>query len=171
MIDTKISLSNPVIMRLEPEWFKMGYYVYVVLIRFKGRKYYYIGMTGDRKHITARSPFYRMGGHFMLGKSTQNQIIKGIESKLKFNVKEDSNILCEMNFTYYAWLIKDFMKNISKEDHGNNRTIAEKIESGLIEKCKVSFGEDYVFNNKGSRKNMNDYDDEVIQIFNQLNAQ
>lgn len=75
-------IPEPIIMELNPDWFKSGYYVYVVTIHYKRKKYFYVGMTGDRHHITARSSFYRMNGHFIRGKSTQNQIVQEIENKL-----------------------------------------------------------------------------------------
>lgn len=155
-------------MKLQPEWFRNGYYVYVVVVEYQEKKYYYVGMTGDRKHFTARSPFYRMGGHFMLGKSTQNQIIKGIEKKFDVIVKDDSNILCDMDISYYAWLINEYNR-ADEAKHHEYRTIGEKIESALIAACKKQFGEDYLFNSKPSRKNFAAYQETAEQILAQLN--
>ncbi len=168
MNNTLLEIGAPVTMKLQQDWFRPGYYVYIVLVKHNEKRYHYIGMTGDRKHLVARSPFYRMGGHFMLGKSTQNQVIKGIEEKLGINVKEDSSLLCDMDFTYYAWMIKPYDKNIQKEEHAIKRTIAEKIEAGLISKCKVEFGLENVFNKRGSRKDSREYVNEVEAIFKQL---
>jgi hypothetical protein len=155
-------------MKLQPEWFQNGYYVYVVVLTYKRKNYFYIGMTGDRKHTVARSPFYRMGGHFMLGTSTQNQIIKGIENKLGIVVKDDSDILCKMNITYYAWLINPYFKNISKEEHHRKRDIGEKIESALIVQCKAAFSEENVFNKTLSRKDFVGYELYASKILEQL---
>jgi len=164
MINEKVKIGKPEVIELKPEWFRMGYYVYVVLIQYKRKKYYYIGMTGDRKHHTARSPFYRMGGHFSLGKSTQNQIIKGIIKSLKLNVKENPNLLCGIRFTYYTWLVKPFDNKVLPEKHKENRELAERIESGLMRKFKVLFGDEFVFNKHESRKVITGVEKQVEQI-------
>lgn len=40
------------------EWFKSGYYVYVLSISHMEKgMFYYIGQTGDRKHIAAHHLF------------------------------------------------------------------------------------------------------------------
>ncbi len=150
-------IPEPVIIDLKPEWFKMGYYVYVVAMKFKKENYFYIGMTGDRKHKTARSPFYRMSGHFsLLESSTQNQVIKGI--RRNFEVGTDiEKILGEMKFTYYAYMITPFDK-ADTSNHDANRKHAESIESSLIHKMKDGFGSQFVFNKNQSTKNFNKVD-------------
>lgn len=168
MNENTMAIGAPVTIKLEPEWFKSGYYVYVVVIKYEENNYYYIGMTGDRNHIVARSPFYRMSGHFMLGQSTQNQIIKGIERKLEINVKEDSDLLCQMNIVYYAWLINPYEKDISEKEHHSKRNIGEKIESALIAKCIDEFKEKYIFNENLSQKDFSGYERYAAQILEQL---
>jgi hypothetical protein len=168
MSNHNIALSSPVVMKLQPEWFQNGYYVYVVVINHREKRYYYIGMTGDRKHLVARSPFYRMSGHFMLSKSTQNQIIKGIKNILGIDIKVNTDMLCEMNIAYYAWLIKPFIKQPSESDHHTNREIGEKIESALIKKCQKVFREENVFNKNLSQKKFEEYQVYAEEIFQQL---
>ncbi len=57
--------------------------VYVIEIISHGRRYFYVGQTGDRKYTTARPPFRRLMGHFEdTGKSTQNQIYRYIATDL-----------------------------------------------------------------------------------------
>lgn len=167
MSDLTIELKAPVIIHLQPEWFQNGYYVYVVTIKFNDEIYYYIGMTGDRNHTVARSPFYRMSGHFSTRKSTENQIVKGIERTFGASVKDD-NVLTKMSFTYYSWMIQPFHKDIDKMKHHENRVAAEKIESGLIVKCRNGFGTERVFNHQLSRKDFTGFETEVGQMFEQL---
>ena len=163
-----VKYGKPVIMELQPGWFQMGYYVYVVLIRYKGKRYYYIGMTGDRNHLTARSPFYRMSGHFIIGNSTQNQTIRGIEAKIGIKVKDNYQALCDMKFTYYSWMVRPFQQGVDKEIHQSNRVFTEKIESGLIKKCLHEFGSEYVFNSKQSRKEIGGAENDINQLFKQI---
>jgi len=152
---SNLSFSDPIEICLKPEWFKMGYYVYVVVIKSKGGMYFYVGMTGDRKHKIARSPFYRMSGHFMLGKSTQNQIIKGLKNFQKKKITSDS--LCKMEFTYYNYLIHSYKENIKEKTHHKCRRDAEIIESYLIDKLKAEFGKSNVFNKYKSAKETGKY--------------
>lgn len=64
---------------LEGQVFRRQYLVYVIEIISNGRRYFYVGQTGDRKYTTARPPFRRLMGHFEdTGKSTQNQIYRYI---------------------------------------------------------------------------------------------
>lgn len=108
-------------------------------------------MTGDRKYKTARSPFYRMAGHFnQLESSTQNQVIKGLKNKL--DIKDVENALPNMRFTYYSYLIDSFDKNDTSTHH-EKRKKAEEIESFIINKMRAKFKDEFVFNAKVSRKN------------------
>ena len=144
-------ISDPTIIELKPEWFRMGYYVYIVVIVYKNKRYYYVGMTGDRKHKVARSPFYRMGGHFsQLKSSTQNQIIRGLKSKV--GIQNVEQALTEIKFTYYSYLIEPFDRT-DITLHSEKRKRTEQIESYLIGKMKATFQEAFVFNkNKSVRE-------------------
>ncbi len=156
-------IPEPTEIKLKPEWFKMGYYVYVVVIDYKNEKHFYVGMTGDKAYPTARSPFYRMSGHFSLAdSSTQNQIIKGLKNKFNIDKKMLDKALQEMQITYYAWLLNEFDED---DHHGHRlkRICAEKTESALIQKMKKSYP-DKVFNDGISIK---DYE-EVNGIAEQL---
>lgn len=139
-------IGDPTIIELKPEWFKPGYYVYIVVMAYKRSKYYYVGMTGDRKFTTARSPFYRMSGHFVqIKSSTQNQVIKGIREK--FGNKNIDKILVQSTFTYYCYLIDEFIDG-QKDLHKSKRKRAEKVESWLIKQFWERFNSN-VFNKKG----------------------
>lgn len=153
-------------MKLDPLWFVMGYYVYVVVMKYEGSNRFYIGMIGDRKHLTARSPFYRMTGHFMLGGSTQNQIIKGIKAHLNIAEVTDK-VLCQIQFIYYAWLLQDFIKG-DFVMHPVKRSFAEKVESCLIDKMRVAFGRLCIFNGKGGLRKSESVSDVAEEIFTDL---
>ncbi len=159
-----VLISEPTIIELQPEWFKMGYYVYIVVIEHKKKRYFYVGMTGDRKYETARSPFYRMGGHFsQIKSSTQNQIIKGMKNKLA--IEDVESALTEMRFTYYSYLIESFDRKDTSTHHAKSKK-AEQIESFVINKLKEEFTDEFVFNKKVSRNNY----EEAVYISNQLFA-
>ena len=156
-------ISEPTIIELKPEWFKVGYYVYIVVIEYRNNNYYYVGMTGDRKYETARSPFYRMGGHLsQLQSSTQNQIIKGLKEKL--HIQDIETALTEMTLTYYCYLIDSFFKGDLKV-HITKRIRAEKIESYVIKKMRMQFKEEFIFNKQLSAKSYEEVKDIAEQLY------
>lgn len=55
-----------------------GDYIIFIKDASKNPIYFYVGQTGDAKHISARSSFYRIAAHLSYTKSTQNQIFKAI---------------------------------------------------------------------------------------------
>lgn len=149
---TEALTVEPIIIDLNPEWFKPGYYVYIVRAHRDEQTFYYVGMTGDRKHLVARSPFYRMGGHFTLSESsTQNQIIKGLKTIAK--VVDVVSELQSWNFKYYAYLVEDFNKDVSAEEHKRKREIAEYTEASLIDLLR---GHKYTLFNKDVRLKTDD---------------
>jgi hypothetical protein len=76
-------------LEIKGELLLSAYAVYVIEIINKKAKYYYVGQTGDAKVISARSPFYRLAAHLGYSKSTQNQIYKGLSSKLSLSSRGD----------------------------------------------------------------------------------
>lgn len=166
-MESNIVINDPIVIPLKGQWFENGYYVYVVVTDFQNEKYFYVGMTGDRKHIMARSPFYRMSGHFQLRNSTQNQIIKGIERVLGIS-GSNNEVIKTMDFTYYAWKLRDFYPEINSELHHSNRIVAEKVESQLIKFCQEKFGKEKMFNHQVSRKDFAGYEKVSQSIMNQL---
>lgn len=106
---------------LQPEWFCHAYYVYFVTMLDDDRRMVYVGMTGDRKHWMARSPFYRMAGHFnQLSASTENQVIKGIREYCNIDDIDQAGLvrkLEELKITYHAYPLAPFEFGVSKEEH------------------------------------------------------
>jgi hypothetical protein len=127
------------------EWFQSGYFVYVISVKHNNTDtYYYIGQTGDRFHQSARSPFYRLWGHYNpynQKSGTDAQLFKGI-LKLLPNNDEVSNRIkvekainskeIEIKADYFK--IKDFTEEIGEKEHKQNRLLTENIETILIKK-------------------------------------
>lgn len=124
------------------EWFKSGYYVYVITIVHKTKgNYYYIGQTGDRKHTAARSPFYRLMGHFNpynIKKGTDMQLVAGL---IKYGLIEkpcelkNARICIEEAIESESIKIKADYYTISDFDSTNHkvkRIFAEEVELALI---------------------------------------
>lgn len=139
------------------EWFKSGYYIYILTIEHKTKGiFYYIGQTGDRKHVAARSPFYRLMGHFNpynIKKGTDVQLVNGLINhnlietpSLNINARicieeaiESKSIKIHAN--YYA--ISDF----DSTNHKAKRTFVEEVELALINNFRRTGAK--LFNNEG----------------------
>ncbi|WP_282782710.1 hypothetical protein [Phaeodactylibacter xiamenensis] len=123
---------NPITINIEPEWLSPGYYVYVVEMKTKDKTYLYIGQTGDNNYTTARAPLYRLSGHFVKGRSTENQIIKylkaTVEGEGELNNKQLDNLLTQTRFSYRFWKLDDF----DGKDHEAKRMKAQMVEHYLI---------------------------------------
>lgn len=145
------------------EWFKSGYYVYVLTVEHKTKGiFYYIGQTGDRKHVAARSPFYRLMGHFNpynIKKGTDVQLVNGlINHKLIDEPSIDKNAricieeaieskLIKIKANYYS--ISDF----DSTNHKTKRVFVEEVELALINNfrkagAKLFNNEDKIGDNK-----------------------
>ncbi len=141
--------NQPVVIELKQDWFKTGYYVYAVALKYQKERYFYIGMTGDRKYVTARSPFYRMSGHFnRLTSSTENQVLKGIHDKL--GIIDISQCTGEFQITYYSYLVEPFME--ISPNHHSKRIRTEMVESALIDRIKKEFPETLLNKNLSRKK-------------------
>lgn len=129
--------------RFNSEWFKSGYCVYVISITHVSKGiFYYIGQTGDRNNKSARSPFYRLMGHYNTYGSknfgTDAQLVKGLvkndliekpseNKKARICVEEAiENKTITINADFFN--VSDF--NIAA--HEAKRKNVEEIESALI---------------------------------------
>ena len=140
------------------EQLKSMYSVYVIVLKYKNKKYFYIGQTGCKSHKIARPPFLRLAGH--LGKqesSMQNQIYKGIMEKvLKIEYDEDTyrkveSCLSKMHLTMYTFPIEDFKYDIDDDKHKENRQKMEEIEKILIIEFKKEYDEANILNIKSGK--------------------
>jgi hypothetical protein len=60
-----------------------AYQVYVLQFLYDGKEWFYVGQTGDRHALSARSGFHRLAGHLGTQRSsTDNQIYQFIKEKL-----------------------------------------------------------------------------------------
>lgn len=65
--------------KLNSSWFQTAYYFYLLtLYKFNKPVLYYAGQTGDRNHVTARSPFYRLTSHLKPYNGTDSQLANAI---------------------------------------------------------------------------------------------
>lgn len=154
------------------EWFQSCYSVYVLTIKHKGNEYYYIGQTGDRKHVSARSPFYRLMGHYSPYQGTDTQLVKGL---LKHNIihkLEGKSLRVCLEDAFYKKHITvkaDYFKIIDFDelDHPYKRKLAERVEQLLIS----HFGEmgKVLFNSISEPLIKKAKEDEVaMRIFNEI---
>lgn len=142
--------------------FKPGYIIYVIRVCSEEREcFYYVGQTGDRKHITARPPFRRLSGHLEeLRKSTQNQLYKGIiervlcieinrDEKYSAEVKRKvSDFLEKSGVDMHVFSIKEFPESVETEKHKENVRYVEDIEKNLIQLVAKKLGDDVLLNKK-----------------------
>jgi len=129
--------------RFNSEWFKSGYYVYVISITHISKGiFYYIGQTGDRNNKSARSPFYRLMGHYnaygLNHFGTDAQLVKGLvingliekpsdNKKTRICVEEAiENKTVTINADFFN--VSDF----NTTAHEAKRKNVEEIESALI---------------------------------------
>jgi hypothetical protein len=135
-----------------------AYAVYVVIIMdIKAhRKYIYVGQTGDAKHLSARSSFYRMAAHLGYSKSTQNQIYRGLVKVNEFssnNIENESNRiyrekmelwLADKDIISHRFKLADFEfleDNVPRshknyQTHTSKRRQTLKVETALLQKLK-----------------------------------
>ncbi len=133
-------------------FFRSGYAVYVVEIAHKptAKKYYFLGQTGDAYRLMARSPFYRMSGHFEYGASTQNQVFKGLCKLMDIEKKEDPRekretveaFLVESEIRYHVFRLHDFSYQDEDEaEHNSRRHSTLVVETALLRRFNEQYGE------------------------------
>lgn len=124
--------------KFNTSWFQTAYYVYVITV-IKANKpvFYYVGQTGDRKHITARSPFYRLTSHFRPYNGTDSQLANeifksGLLQELNY---ENNGYGLEQAFHKKELEIKaDYFKllDFDGNNHSINRQFSEEVEQLII---------------------------------------
>ena len=120
------------------EWFQSGYFVYVLTIKHQTKGvFYYIGQTGDRNHEAARSPFYRLMGHYSPYAGTDAQLVKGLRKhELVIEAEGKSNRVClEEAFCNKTIEVKANYFNVlefDNIDHIDKRKLVENVEQLVI---------------------------------------
>lgn len=149
-----VVVQNKMHIRFDANWFKANYYVYVIVVKHNNQSYYYVGQTGDRKYTAARSPFYRLWGHYNpynSKKGTDSQLIKNLFSK---GILKDKNgcsrrqIIDEAIYHKIISIDTHFypiavLETTAKNDHLQKRIQTESVEAALIN----LFDKEYLFNN------------------------
>ena len=141
-IDDKLQLNY------NSEWFTSRYYVYIIKIEVSKAVYHYVGQTGDRHFIAARSPFYRLWGHFNpynLSKGTDSQLMKNLFQRKIFQKKDGhsnrltidralakKDAVIKAQF-YPIFDFEDDNKKTNIMSHKDKRVFVEQIEKGVIE--------------------------------------
>lgn len=136
-------LEDKLQINFNASWFKSRYYVYVITVVHGHKIYYYVGQTGDRKYTTARSPFYRLWGHFNPYNSksgTDSQLIKALFKKgiledvkgvSKRQIIDKALFEKKISITTSFYPIEEFINNETIE-HKRKRKAAEAVETALI---------------------------------------
>lgn len=137
-----MTTMKPMEISFNADWFKSGYYIYILTIEHKEKGvFYYVGQTGDRKHVAARSPFYRLMGHFNtynIKSGTDNQLVKGlIDNNLidEPSLNKNARICVEEAIQSGTVTIKAHYYAISDFDSANHkakRIFVEEVELALI---------------------------------------
>lgn len=154
------------------EWFQSCYSVYVLTITHSGNEYFYIGQTGDRKHVSARSPFYRLMGHYSPYQGTDTQLVMGLIKHNLIHKPEDKSLRVCLEDAFYNKHITvkaDYFKIIDFDelDHPNKRKLAEKVEQLLIDHFKIKRKE--LFNNiSESLIQKAKMDEEAVRVFDKI---
>ena len=87
---------------------KYGAYV-ITIHHATGGTYYYIGQSGDAKHLTARSSFYRLAAHLGYSKSTQNQVYQALTKETGITNRYDlENWMLDATIKVYFFKVADF---------------------------------------------------------------
>ena len=130
-------------LEISGEFFQSGYAVYIVEITRGNNKYFYVGQTGDAHYIMARSPFYRMSGHFEYRKSTQNQIFEGLCGLLRIEEVLDEKtakrkaleeFLANATVKYHVFRLHNFeYGSEDKVDHRSKRHNTLVVETALLQ--------------------------------------
>jgi hypothetical protein len=147
-------IKNKLQLNYNSEWFTSRYYVYIIKIEVSKDVYYYVGQTGDRHFVAARSPFYRLWGHFNpynLKKGTDSQLMRNLFQRKIFQkidghsnrltidralAKKDAIIKAQF---YPIFDFEDDNTQTITMSHKDKRVFVEQIEKGVIESLDPRF--------------------------------
>jgi hypothetical protein len=134
-------------LEIKGELLSSAYSVYVVEITNHSSNYYYVGQTGDAKVISARSPFYRLAAHLGYSKSTQNQIYRGLQSKLGLSNREEMEkwfFTSTLKMHYFKISDFTFLDALNESHLASHHTLRRKTliyETALIRELKAIHSE------------------------------
>ena len=139
-----------IMLTLDGQVFRRQYLIYVIELTNGGKKYFYVGQTGDRKYTTARPPVRRFMGHLEdVGRSTQNQLyrfvaadILGIEEarrraafteEVKLRVED---FFVESALHMHVYHLEPFTPGISHVDHTAILKKVEELERHVLKRFR-----------------------------------
>lgn len=135
-----------------------GFSVYLVEIRYDGKTYYYVGMTGDGHYRSARAGFYRLAGHleYHNKRSTQNQLLNGLMRITNTTSRTGlSRKISKAQIAFHHFGIDGFthdeMRKLAKEDgryRAQRRQVLD-LEKALIHDLQRKVGERLLNETKG----------------------
>lgn len=134
----KKQILEHVQLKFNSTWFQTGYYFYLLtLYKLNLPVFYYAGQTGDRKHTTARSPFYRLTSHLKPYNGTDSQLANAIFKKglLQELGYENNGYGLEQAFYKKELEVKaDYFKllDFNGLDHEQKRKFSEDVEQLII---------------------------------------
>ncbi|HBX51696.1 MAG: hypothetical protein A2275_17025 [Bacteroidetes bacterium RIFOXYA12_FULL_35_11] len=145
---------KPISIEIKGKTLESAYSVYIVVVYYGSKKYFYIGQTGDTKAISARSPFYRISAHLSYyAKSSQNQIFEGMADLLgkTYSDRESmENILKESTIQIHSFPVIAFSYKTKEandlDTHHNHRKIVLKIEKAAIKWLAKHKKEHFILN-------------------------
>jgi hypothetical protein len=121
-------------------WLLPAYSVYLAEILKPGKRYYYVGQTGDGKHLTARSPFHRLAAHLGYQRSsTENQIHKCVAERAMRDYPDLSERESVAKWWGDAQILFHHMRTeavvggVTGNDHQTKRRATLRLESALIQ--------------------------------------
>lgn len=168
---------------LNGNYFRREYVVYIIEIIRGNSKYYYIGQTGDNKHLTARPGLRRLFGHLDdVGQSTQNQIYRYIATKI-LEIKEASekkafseaikqkveDFIVSSTINMHIYSMEVFNPDVSKEQHMQKVHKVCNLENALLQDF-VARGKN-VLNEKIPKKRININNLVYLDEFNEIKEQ
>ena len=152
-----------------------GFSIYLIEIARGGKRFCYVGMTGDGHYPSARSILHRLAGHIDLGKqSTQSQLMKGIREQVFENketlTKED---WASLQIKLHHWAIDGFEPwkgDLKKLNTFDPRYLdyqkKQKQVLALEQKIISDFGE--ILLNKRIRKADHTLDSKFLGIYEEI---
>lgn len=124
-----------------------GFSLYVLEISYLQKKYFYIGITGDRVYESARSAFYRLSGHLehKNKRSTQNQLYKALTGIFKAqNHVEWEKCISKTKIVMHRFSIDGFEAKAITQRASDNYKLKQKelsrVEDNVIYELRQIFG-------------------------------
>lgn len=162
--------------KTEIQQLNRAYLVYIVEVSHDQKgSYFYVGQTGDRASITARSAIGRLSEHFNRKQSSNNQVYNQLSQKIRFSSSDKElkpstidEFLENSRIIMHTYVTNSFYEGISKSEHDQNRQFVEMVEMYLIQLMRKIYGEDRVLNNDNVFLQTYPKDERLLDIINEM---